>query len=93
MDCDGKRVDDSSQSRRTLLGGAGGWEGGPQEATMVQEARTSFGWPQLLWARLGHRAHPRYRLHPLPGLPGRLMVTYSPLPTTPPPSRLTDDRK
>lgn len=93
LDCDGKRVDDSSQSRRTLLGGAGGWEGGPQEATMVQEARTFFGWPQLLWARLGHRAHPRYRLHPLPGLPGRLMVTYSPLPTTPPPSRLTDDRK
>lgn len=58
LDCDGTRVDDSSQSRKTLLGGVGGLEGGSQEATMVQEAWTSLGRPHLLWAGLGHGSLP-----------------------------------
>lgn len=76
------------------MGGLGRVDGGGhQEATMVLAASTSCSWPCLLWAGLVHGSAPGCRLRPLPGLPGTLMVTYSPLPTTSPPSRLTDDRK
>lgn len=93
-DGNGTWVDGTVQSERTFLGGWGRLgEGGQgrQEAPMVGDGGGGFRPPVTCHLPVssglgrGTGSAPRCRLRPLPGLPGRLMVTYSPLPHRPAP--------